>query len=223
MSAFASSTVPQIRKLQRLTQVPKGTVLFRAGEPATSFFIIEAGLVRLTRPFVAGTAVVSVYGSGVVIGERALVAQGPRMVTAETLCDCTLTEIRLADFVEAATKLPDLWAWLARQLLQRSADLERRIHAMTHLRVEQRIASVLLELADQIGAGLEGARLPLTQLDVAMLVGATRETTSTTLNQMERRGLLKLGRAMIELARRDVLRAVLRGEAGASGRARRVE
>jgi CRP/FNR family cyclic AMP-dependent transcriptional regulator len=189
-----------------MNPVPKGTVLFRAGDASSSFFIIEAGLVRVTRPFEPNAAFVSVFGSGSVFGERGLVAQGPRTATAETLCDSTLTEIACADFADAATKLPDLWAWLARQLLQRNADMERRIFSMTHLRVERRILLLLADFADSMEAVPEPHRLPLTQNDVAMLVGATRETTSTTLNQLQRRGLLRLGRGVIEVASAVALR-----------------
>ena len=189
-----------------MNPVPKGTVLFRAGDASSSFFIIEAGLVRVTRPFEPNAAFVSVFGSGAVLGERGLVAQGPRTATAETLCDSTLTEIACADFADAATKLPDLWAWLARQLLQRNADMERRIFSMTHLRVERRILLLLADFADSMEAVAEPHRLPLTQNDVAMLVGATRETTSTTLNQLQRRGLLRLGRGVIEVGSAVALR-----------------
>jgi len=187
--------------------VPKGTVLFRAGDAASSFFVIEAGLVRVTRPFEQNVALVSIFGSGAVFGERGLVAQGPRTATADTLCDCTLTEIACADFADAATKVPDLWAWLARQLLQRNADLERRIFSMTHLRVERRILLLLAELADSMESVADAQRLPLTQNDVATLVGATRETTSTTLNHLQRRGLLRLGRGVIEVFSVEALQA----------------
>ncbi len=43
----------------------------------------------------------------------------------------------------------------------------------------------------------EGHQIPITQLELADLIGATRETTSTTLNQLERRGLVKLSRRML--------------------------
>jgi len=43
----------------------------------------------------------------------------------------------------------------------------------------------------------DGYQIPITQLELADLIGATRETTSTTLNQLERRGLLKLSRRLL--------------------------
>jgi CRP/FNR family transcriptional regulator len=52
----------------------------------------------------------------------------------------------------------------------------------------------------------EGYQIPITQLELADLIGATRETTSTTLNQLERRGLLKLSRRMLTIPSESSLR-----------------
>jgi CRP/FNR family transcriptional regulator len=49
-------------------------------------------------------------------------------------------------------------------------------------------------------------QLPITQLELADLIGATRETTSTTLNQLERRGLVKLSRRLLTIPSPPTLR-----------------
>jgi DNA-binding IclR family transcriptional regulator len=49
------------------------------------------------------------------------------------------------------------------------------------------------------GNSTDSYQLPLTQAELADLVGATRETTSTTLNQLERRGLIKLSRRLLTI------------------------
>jgi CRP/FNR family transcriptional regulator len=51
-----------------------------------------------------------------------------------------------------------------------------------------------------------GYHLPLTQLELADLIGATRETTSTTLNQLERRGLVRLSRRLLTIPSPAMLR-----------------
>jgi CRP/FNR family transcriptional regulator len=52
----------------------------------------------------------------------------------------------------------------------------------------------------------EGYQVPITQLELADLIGATRETTSTTLNQLERRGLVKLSRRLLTIPSPGTLR-----------------
>ena len=75
--------------------------------------------------------------------------------------------------------------------------------------VEYRILHYLAELSSLMKPveNGEGYQVPITQLELADLIGATRETTSTTLNQLERRGLLKLSRRMLTIPSPDTLRS----------------
>ena len=67
--------------------------------------------------------------------------------------------------------------------------------------VEYRILHYLEQLSSLVAPNQdgEGHQLPITQLELADLIGATRETTSTTLNQLERRGLIKLSRRLLTI------------------------
>jgi CRP-like cAMP-binding protein len=64
------------------------------------------------------------------------------------------------------------------------------------------------------GSEGEGYQLPVTQLELADLIGATRETTSTTLNQLERRGLIKLSRRLLTIPSPSTLRAAASAQNG---------
>lgn len=100
---------------------------------------------------------------------------------------------------------------MAGQVEQRLADIERRIESILYARVEVRILSLLVELAETTiraeGLPAESVSIPLSQSEIAQLIGATRETASTTLNRLERRGLLRLGRRQIEVASLEALRS----------------
>jgi Crp-like helix-turn-helix domain len=60
-----------------------------------------------------------------------------------------------------------------------------------------------------IGSGVEEYTIPLSQGELASLIGATREATSTTLNALARRSLIRLGRRQIILASLDGVRGTL--------------
>jgi CRP/FNR family transcriptional regulator len=74
--------------------------------------------------------------------------------------------------------------------------------------VEYRILYYLADLATLVGPSKddEGYQLPITQAELADLIGATRETTSTTLNQLERKGLVKLSRRLLTIPSPELLR-----------------
>ncbi len=101
-------------------------------------------------------------------------------------------------------------------LVQHKITLARKVELLCLHDVEYRILYYLAELSSLVKASdLDGGghQLPLTQAELADLIGATRETTSTTLNQLERRGLLKLSRRLLTIPSLSNLRA-------ASGRRR---
>ena len=78
-------------------------------------------------------------------------------------------------------------------LLEHKLELAEKVEMLCLHDVEYRILHYLAELSKLVkplDTG-EGYPLPITQLELADLIGATRETTSTTLNQLERRGLLE--------------------------------
>jgi CRP/FNR family transcriptional regulator len=92
---------------------------------------------------------------------------------------------------------------------RRLDEAETRLQLISFYRVEQRILLVLADLAplfDSEGEGLSNVLVPLSQSELASLVGATRETTSTTLNALERRGLLRLGRRNLTILSTPALR-----------------
>jgi CRP/FNR family transcriptional regulator len=85
-------------------------------------------------------------------------------------------------------------------MVRRTQALERRLELIAAHDVERRILLCLADLAEHGERESDGSfSLPLTQRDVANLIGATRETTSLMLNQMERNALLALSRGKITI------------------------
>lgn len=96
-------------------------------------------------------------------------------------------------------------------LLTQKAKLAEKVELLCLHDVEYRILHYLAELCTLVppSGDANEYQVPITQLELADLIGATRETTSTTLNQLERRGLVKLSRRMLTVSTPAVLRAAL--------------
>jgi CRP-like cAMP-binding protein len=105
-----------------------------------------------------------------------------------------------------------MWRYVAQLLVQRKRELEKKIELLCMQDVEYRILHYMAELAGVFGAKLDGHEyaIPLSQGELASLIGATRETTSTTLNLLARRGLIRLGRRQLVLASLDGVRTAAR-------------
>ena len=68
----------QVAQLADEVDLPEGHVLMREGENGTQAFIIVSGEARV----VHGGRELAVLGPGAVLGEMALIAEGPRVATA---------------------------------------------------------------------------------------------------------------------------------------------
>ena len=68
-------------------EVPKGTVLFRQGDPSDTMFVVAAGRVRLTLGSGAEVREIGVMGPGEFFGEISLLSGGERSATAEVIED----------------------------------------------------------------------------------------------------------------------------------------
>lgn len=157
-------------------------------------------IIRLVRP-------------GELIGDRAVSSVDQYRYTAEALADSTFWEVGREQFQQACDSSPEILAWVTSQVEHRLQEVERRIELISFARVEFRLLALLVDLAGQSAPPGDSAanpiNVPLSQSEIAQLIGATRETASTTLNQFERRGLVRLGRRQVEVVNLPAIREAL--------------
>jgi CRP/FNR family transcriptional regulator, cyclic AMP receptor protein len=175
--------------------------LFVYGQNADALYFIERGLVKIDRPSEGGQCVtLNLCSVGELIGEESLVAHQTYQTQAEALTPLVVFRVSSQQVLEAAATNPELAMFLMNAVLRRKQDLERRLELVAAHDVEKRILLCLADFAEQGEREADGSfSLPLTQRDIANLIGATRETTSLMLNQMERNGLLSLARGKVTI------------------------
>lgn len=198
--------IPWVRR-----NLERGNSLFREGDGTDFLRLLESGLIKLTRDIGSNRRmIVRLAHPGHLVGERTVDRQRH---TAEALTDCVCWEVTRSRFLQACELSPAAMKWVADQVEERLLEVERRVELVTYARVELRLLSLLADLADTNMPGpippVDGIQIPLSQAEVAQLIGATRETASTTLNQFERQGLLRLGRRQIEVVSLKLVREAL--------------
>jgi CRP/FNR family transcriptional regulator len=184
--------------------------IFAEGSPADSMFYVESGLVKLfKRGEESKEIIIDVLSSGSLFGEQSLSPDGTRNVAAEVLQEGSIYVIPRDLFIRFCDERPHLWRLLADLVLIHKRRLEKKIELLCLQDVEYRILYYLAELASTVGSRLNNQEysIPLSQGELASLIGATRETTSTTLNALARRGLIRLGRRQLIAISLDELRA----------------
>jgi CRP-like cAMP-binding protein len=174
--------------------------VYSEGSPLDSLFFLESGLVKiLKRGDDNKEIILQIVSSGELFGEQALGTEIARSMAAEVLQEGVIYVIPRDLFVRVCDDHPELWREMSGLLTARKRQLEKKIELLCLRDVEYRILYYMADLAKTFGAKSSGAEysIPLSQGELASLIGATRETTSTTLNALARRGVIRLGRRQL--------------------------
>jgi CRP/FNR family transcriptional regulator, cyclic AMP receptor protein len=213
---------PQLLSLPeatRLSSLRRFTSLFTQGQPADALYFIDEGLVKLTRTNDSGERIIlGICGPGDLIGEEVMSSEDASyQADAEVLTVASLYRIPRDILRRVLTQNGELAYAVIEFLLHRRQMLAQKVELLCLHDVEYRILHYLADLSNLVSPTnlSEGYQLPITQAELADLIGATRETTSTTLNQLERQGLIKLSRRLLTIPSPASLRTA-RAHAGAA-------
>ena len=186
--------------------IPKGSTLFRRGEPGNALYIIIHGQIRIFASTRQGNEItLALLGAGEFFGEMALLDGQPRSANAEATED---TELHFLDRENFFSFLMHKESALRAILCALSRRLRRTDDLLTEayfLQISHRLARKLVELCDRVATEEEAPRpLCITQLELAGMIGATRESVNKELNVLRKKGLVQTSRnriTILDLAR----------------------
>jgi CRP-like cAMP-binding protein len=173
-----------------------GEYLWHRGDSAVAITLITSGLVKICQPNRAGeSAIVALFGPRESIGDIAVISTGnyPADAIAVTR-DVEVLAIEKSAVLSAMQRDLALANAVNRSLVAHTSALRQKIAIMTAGPVEQRLAALLLHLAERFGDENEAGELTipvvLTRDDLARLVGATVETTIRTMSKWQKAGVV---------------------------------
>jgi CRP-like cAMP-binding protein len=195
----------------RRRRYPKDAVIFLEGDPGTSLYMIEAGRAKMVLSSPGGKEVViATRGPGEFFGDMALLDGEPHSADAVATEECQLLILRREDFVRFLDAHPKIALRLLALLSRRLRQTMRRQQEATLLDVSARLASALLRLAEERGAAPAGGEIlvaaPPTQADLAVDIGATRESVNKWLRYYARRGWIRWDKGHLALLQPEKLR-----------------
>ncbi|MFL7891409.1 MAG: Crp/Fnr family transcriptional regulator [Anaerolineales bacterium] len=195
---FAGLTQEQLEQVaQRVSRrtFALGVTLFHQDMPGTMMYMIESGSVRVISIGRTGQELtLNVCGPGDLFGELSILDGQHRSATAITLTPTVTLLLAQADLKEFMTKFPPVNQAMIQILVERVRSTARRLEAMTFQDVLGRLAFELLSLAERSGKPCEQGMeitIPLTQVDLATMVGATRESVNKSVSVLRTRNLIE--------------------------------
>ncbi len=169
----------------------KGTIIFNEGDQSDSLYIIKSGRVKVFLHGDSGKEIIlNTHGPCEYFGEMALIDEGPRSASVETIEDTTVLILKRYDFESYLKKYPHIAINLIRTLVSRMRLLTMITGNLALLDVYGRIVRTLLSLAKTRSDGTKIIPERLTHQDIANRVGASREMVSRILKDMSLGGYI---------------------------------
>jgi CRP-like cAMP-binding protein len=192
----------QLRGRTALAHFRRGDAIFEKGDPATQLYVCFSGRVAIVAKATDGReSVLTVLGPGALFGEMSMFDGGVRSANARALTTVHLIAVDFEDVRDVLAHRPEvLWA-VVRILARRLRATDEALADAMFLDVTGRTAKRLLELAD----GENDFRMPLTQEELAGMVGASRERVNKALAQFVRLGWIEQSERRYRITNRQQL------------------
>ncbi len=166
----------------------RGDALFAEGDPPDALYVVMSGriAIAIANPIDRRESVVALMEAGDLFGEMGRLDDLPRSAMARALEATTVIEIPYEPVVKMFEDEPRLLWNVTRLLAQRLRAMDEALADSVFLDVTGRTAKRLLELAD----GQDEFTLPVTQEELAGMVGASRERVNKAIASFIRLGWL---------------------------------
>ncbi|MGD1006864.1 MAG: Crp/Fnr family transcriptional regulator [Ignavibacteriaceae bacterium] len=195
-SELNDSTLNQISKLGIRKIFIKDSVVLFEHETGSALFVIINGKVKVSRVSDDGKEVIlTILGESDFFGEMAILDGQSRSANVTAMEDSELFIIQRSEFLELIQSHPEIAVALLQELTSRLRAADMKIKSLSLKDAEGKVATVILQLADDIGKIKQGTveieKLPY-QHDLANMAGTSRETISRTLHSFAKKGMVEL-------------------------------
>jgi len=180
----------------------RGEVIFRQGDPGDALHIILGGRVKIsTLSESGGEAILATLRPHEFFGALALLDGAPRSASA-TAVEATETLILPRDrFRQLVDEVPGIRDHVLTQIAHEMRRLTSHVEELHFLDIAGRLAAQLARMAGEQGRQPDGGEVrldgPITQGELAAMVGSTRQSVNKLLGWLIDDGLIRLERDAI--------------------------
>ena len=165
--------------------------LFVAGQSGDGCYRLERGLLKVVVTSPGGEErILAMLGPGAIVGELAVLDEGPRSASVFAVRECELSFISRRVFEERTIRHPGIYQYLVNVLATRLRQTDEAMAASSFMTVQARLARALLELGKHIGQDDDAGRVvichKISQSDLAAMAGVARENVSRLISDWKR-------------------------------------
>ncbi|MDG5816438.1 Crp/Fnr family transcriptional regulator [Chitinispirillales bacterium ANBcel5] len=187
----------------------QNSILFQEDDENLSFFIIASGSVHVIVNSSEGKqAILATLNKGDFFGEMAILDGEPRSASVVAAQDCVVMLLYRSVFLQLLEACPKISISMLKELSRRLRKSNRQINTLSLMSVYGRVAEAIIELGKEkgvrVGTTTVISNRP-THQQMADMVGASRETVSRILSQLQKKRYITIDRRKLVILHEEKL------------------
>jgi CRP-like cAMP-binding protein len=211
---LGDADLKSLAALARVRKCSSREVVVRQDVPASALYLLNRGRVSVSASTDGRAVTIGELGPNEIIGEISLLDGGPPSAIITAMTKVELIEIDRRAFAELLDQRPRIAVALLPVLAARLRRLTRWANEVAVLSVAERLAKcvvgMIAEQGQQVGPRRFRIAAKVSQTEIAMRVGVTRESVNKHLRRLERAEILVQEAGHLVVTDLETLRIVAR-------------
>ena len=163
---------------------PRGTVLFREGEPGKEMYVVQSGRVDISKRVGGEEKLLTTLGQGEFFGEMSILNNAPRSASATCAEDSKLLVIDPKTFEAMIRGNAEIALRMIKKLADRLQEADHQIENLLMRDAGSRVVHRLLVQAEKAARGGGAARIETSAPDLAARLGVKPEQVDDVLMKL---------------------------------------
>jgi CRP-like cAMP-binding protein len=165
-------------------EFPRGTVLFREGDPGKEMYVVQSGRVTIHKQVGDVEKVLTTLGPGEFLGEMSILNNKPRSATATCAEASKLLVIDAKTFEAMIRGNAEIAIRMIKKLADRLQETNEQIENLLFHDASSRVVHFLATAAERAARGATGHRVEVPPADLAGRLGIKPEQVDETLQKL---------------------------------------
>ena len=204
----------RVESMTSMSKVDKNRPIYFPEQATGNIYFLKEGHVKLYRLHEDGREVIlDILGPGEIFGELTLCGEGGGQDYASALDEALICTVKKPDFEAMLLNSPEMNLRLTRWFGLRLRKFEEKVNDLAFKDVTQRIIGFLVRYAEEFGKIKSGTvTVPafLSHQDIAFLTASSRQTVTTTLNDLREKGIIGFDRKHLMIQDMERLKTLAR-------------
>ncbi|MFD0714392.1 Crp/Fnr family transcriptional regulator [Paenibacillus sp. GCM10027626] len=198
LHALSQEDLAEMDEMTSITTVPKHTFIQTPDTFTEGLYFVKRGKVRLYRLNAEGKQfTLDILSEGNIFGEMKGISLGTREIYIETIEECDICIMDTNRFERFLLERPRFMMTMMHVISERLALMSSLAQNLALGKLHDKILHAVIKLSGQFGLQEDNdyyrIDLPLSQQELAHLVGATREAVAVALQELAEAKVIKTG------------------------------